>query len=148
MNRVGMVVDCSHTGYRSTLQAMEASEAPAIFSHSNARALCDYERNIRDDQIEAYAQTGGVIGLTGVGRFLGPDGATVDHLVEHVDYMVEKVGAAHVGIGMDSVLNVTHPFERDPHFWPKPQDPDGISAGYVPPESLPQAHAGVARSGL
>ena len=138
MNRVGMVVDCSHTGYRTTMQAMEASEAPVIFSHSNARALCDHERNIRDDQIEACARTGGVIGVTGVGRFLGPDGPTVEHLVEHIDYMVAKVGAAHVGVGLDSVLNVEHPFERDPHFWPKPQYPDSIITGYAPPETLPR----------
>ena len=74
MNRVGMLVDGSHCGYRTTMQAMEASTAPVIFSHSNARRLCDHERNIWDDQIKACAATGGVIAVTGVGRFLGRRG--------------------------------------------------------------------------
>ena len=52
--------------------------------------------------------------------------------------MVEKVGAEHVGFGMDSVLDAKHEFVRDPHFWPRPQYPDGLNLGYVRPESLPQ----------
>lgn len=72
MNRVGMIVDCSHTGYRTAREAMDASEAPVIFSHSNARALCDHERNIPDDLIKAAAETGGFVGVTGVSMFLGP----------------------------------------------------------------------------
>lgn len=139
MNRVGMVVDCSHTGHRTTMEAMEASETPVIFSHSNARRLCDHERNISDDQIDACAQTGGVVGVTGVGLFLGEGGATVDHLVEHIDYMVERVGPEHVGFGMDSVLQRKQvPFVRDRRYWPEHLYPDGLSLGYVPPESLPQ----------
>ncbi|MBM3600583.1 MAG: membrane dipeptidase [Alphaproteobacteria bacterium] len=141
MNRVGMVVDCSHSAYRTTMEAMEASADPVIFSHSNARVLWDHERNIKDDQIKACAATGGVIGVTGVGRFLGKNGPTVDHLVEHIDYMVELVGPEHVGIGMDSVLRErmsgpgTH-FVRNRDYWPVHQYPDG-GLGYVPPESFP-----------
>lgn len=58
MNRVGMVVDCSHTGHHTSMDIMEVSGNPVIFSHSNARALCDHPRNIRDDQIRAVARTG------------------------------------------------------------------------------------------
>jgi membrane dipeptidase len=75
MNRIGMVVDCSHTSHRSTMEMMERSTAPVVFSHSNPRSLCDHGRNIRDDQIRACAGTGGVIGINGVGAFLGEHGA-------------------------------------------------------------------------
>ncbi|MGH8319587.1 MAG: membrane dipeptidase [Steroidobacteraceae bacterium] len=61
MNRVGMLVDCSHSGYRTTMDAMSISTKPCIFSHSNPRALYDHPRNIRDDQIKRCAQTEGVI---------------------------------------------------------------------------------------
>lgn len=140
MNRLGMVVDCSHCSYRTSMEAIEASESPVIFSHANARALCDHERNIWDDQIKACAATGGVIGVTGVGIFLGPKGPTVEHLVEHIDHMVALVGAEHVGFGMDSVLhaNKAHqPFTRSREYWPERQYPDS-GTGYVPPEEAPR----------
>ncbi len=139
MNRVGMIVDGSHCGHRTTMEAMGASAAPVIFSHSNARRLCDHERNILDDQIRACAATGGVVGVTGVGRFLGPRGPVIEHLVEHIDYMVELVGPAHVGLGMDSVLEATppgQPFRRSRTYWPEAQYPDSGS-GYVEPEAFP-----------
>ena len=140
MNRVGMLVDGSHCGYRTTMQAMEASTAPTIFSHSNARRLCDHERNIWDDQIKACAATGGVIAVTGVGRFLGPKGPVVEHLVEHIDYMVELVGPRHVGLGMDSVLKQKlsgAPFTGSRAYWPERQYPDS-GTGYVDPEAWPR----------
>jgi membrane dipeptidase len=139
MNRVGMLVDGSHSGYRTTMEAMDASASPVIFSHSNARRLCDHQRNIRDEQIRACAATGGVIGVTGVGRFLGPRGPIVEHLVEHIDYMVEMVGPDHVGFGMDSVFESApshQPFRRSRTYWPEAQYPDSGS-GYVDPEALP-----------
>jgi len=140
MNRVGMVVDCSHCSYRTSMEAIEASESPVIFSHANARKLCDHERNIWDDQIKACAATGGVIGVTGVGIFLGPRGPVVEHLVEHIDHMVELVGPEHVGFGMDSVLHAhtpNQPFTRNREYWPARQYPDG-GTGYVPPEEAPR----------
>lgn len=140
MNRVGMVVDCSHCSYRTSMEAIEASESPVIFSHANARALCDHERNIWDEQIKACAATGGVIGVTGVGIFLGPKGPTVEHLVEHIDHMVALVGAEHVGFGMDSVLHAHkahQPFTRSREYWPERQYPDS-GTGYVPPEEAPR----------
>ena len=140
MNRVGMLVDCSHCSYRTSMEAMEASDAPVIFSHSNAREVWDHPRNIRDDQIRACAATGGVIGVTGVGRFLGAGGPTVAHLVEHIDHMVSLVGPEHVGFGMDSVLARSSgaiPVARNRAYWPEQWYPDG-SLGYVPPEEAPR----------
>jgi membrane dipeptidase len=140
MNRVGMLVDCSHSAYRTTMEAMEVSTAPVVFSHSNARRLCDHERNIWDDQIKGCAATGGVIAVTGVGRFLGPKGPVVEHLVEHIDHMVELVGPEHVGLGMDSVLEQRpphQPFRGNRTYWPERQYPDSGS-GYVDPEAWPR----------
>src|SRR5687768_14886 len=75
MDRVGMLVDCSHCAYRTTREVIARSEPPVIFSHSNARRLCDHERNIWDEQIQRCAARGGLVGVTGVGLFLGPNGA-------------------------------------------------------------------------
>jgi membrane dipeptidase len=140
MNRLGMVVDCSHCAYKTSMEAMKLSKAPVMYSHANARKLCDHERNIWDDQIKACADTGGVIGVTGVGRFLGPKGPTIGHLVEHIDYMVDLVGIDHVGFGMDSVLHKHtpgQPSNRNRDYWPLRQYPDSGS-GYVPPEDAPK----------
>jgi len=102
MNRVGMLVDCTHSGHRTTMDAMELSTAPCIFSHSNPRALFDHPRNIRDDQIKACAATGGVIGVNGVGQFMGEKTrVTIDHMLRHIDYLAEKVGPRHIALGLD-----------------------------------------------
>lgn len=102
MNRVGMLVDCSHTGYRTARDVFEVSSAPVIFSHSNPRALADHERNIPDDLIDACARSGGVIGINGVNIFLGAD-VTPETFFRHIDYIVQRVGPDHVGIGLDYV---------------------------------------------
>jgi len=105
MNRVGMIVDCTHTGYRTTMEAMEVSNAPCIFSHSSSRALVNHERNIWDDQVKACAKTGGVVGVNGVGLFLGGNDISTDNLIRHIDHMVQLVGPKHVGYGSDYVSN-------------------------------------------
>ena len=98
MNRVGMVVDCAHTGYRTTMETIEASTSPVIISHTNARALTDHPRCVRDDQIEACAASGGVVGMTGLNIFLGGE-ATPRRLVDHIDHVAGLVGPEHVGLG-------------------------------------------------
>jgi membrane dipeptidase len=103
MNRVGMLLDCTHTGYRTTMDAMDASTAPCIFSHSNAKALKAHDRNIADDQIKACAAKGGVIGINGVGMFLAENDASPAVLADHIDYIARLVGPQHVGIGLDFV---------------------------------------------
>ncbi len=143
MNRVGMLVDCSHTGYRTALEAMDASDAPVIFSHSNARNLQDHERNITDDLIEACAATGGVIAINGVHLYLGPQDGTVNRLVDHIEYMVQLVGPEHVGIGLDSVpVQITDDAPADPRYWPAGQYPASAGpdpfAQVVQPDAIPQ----------
>jgi membrane dipeptidase len=84
------------------MDAMSISNAPCIFSHSNPRALYEHPRNIRDDQIKMCAQTGGIIGINGVGPFIGePKEVTLDTIVRHIDYVADLVGPQHIALGLD-----------------------------------------------
>ncbi len=102
MNRLGIVVDCAHTGYRTTLDAIAASEQPVIVSHGNAQAVFDSKRNLPDDIIRAVAENKGVIGINGYPGFVsGKTEPTLDDFLDHVDHMVRTAGIDHVCIGMD-----------------------------------------------
>lgn len=138
MNRVGMVVDCSHTGYQSTMDMMEVSTAPVIFSHSNPRALRNHRRNILDEQIVACAQTGGVIGINGVGIFLGDNDIRSERVVDHIAYVADLVGAEHVGLGIDYSFDDEEfqAFVREnPDVYPSEEFE---FTGFVEPEQIPE----------
>ncbi|MDI1460774.1 membrane dipeptidase [Catellatospora sp. KI3] len=101
MNEVGMLVDGSHCSIRTGLDLSAVSERPMIYSHSAMKGVWDHVRNITDEQARDCAATGGVIGIPGVGIFLGENTATMDAFVAHIDYAVDLVGWEHVGIGSD-----------------------------------------------
>ncbi len=105
MDRVGIVKCCSHTGYRTAREVLDASSRPVIFSHSNAKALHDHPRNIPDDLIIACAAGGGVVGITGLSIFLSEEKDLVEPFVRHIDHMVNLVGPSHVGVSLDYVYN-------------------------------------------
>lgn len=138
MNRVGMLVDASHTGYRSSMDMIEISSAPVIFSHSNARAVHDHPRNIRDDQVKACAKSGGIVGVTGVGAFLSERGsAEVADVLPHIRYLAEMIGPENVGIGVDNVYfeeQMRRLVDAYPHLWPLGRMRD---SHYFAPEQLP-----------
>jgi membrane dipeptidase len=128
MNRLGMIVDLSHCSHRTTMEAMELSTAPCIFSHSNSRELWDHERNIYDDQVKACAATGGVVGIVGIGIFLGNNDIRTGTLADHIDHYVDLVGPAHVGIGLDYAFEseggdegLGSVLDGAPDYWPKAQ---------------------------
>ena len=102
MNRLGILIDLSHVGHRTAMEAIEASARPVAFTHANPRSLCDHPRNKTDEEIKALVKRGGVIGATIFPPFL-PSGnhSTVHDVVKVVDYLVEMVGIDHVGIGTD-----------------------------------------------
>lgn len=118
MNRVGMVVDCTHTGYRTTMEVMEMSSQPVIFSHSNPKALHAHGRNIEDDQIHACARTGGVVGINGIGLFLSDRQAPTKSIVDCICYVAELVGPDHVGIGLDHTTTLNELNVQNPALWP------------------------------
>ena len=107
MNRVGMLVDVTHTGYRTSMETIEASTAPVIMSHSSPQGIFPHPRNVKDDQIQALANTGGVMGIHGVGLFMSERGEDIspEYIASFVKYGVDLVGPQHVGFGLDYVKN-------------------------------------------
>src|SRR5690625_1919616 len=101
MNAVGMVPDGSHCSARTGLDLCEVSAGPVVYSHSCMRSVWDHPRNITDEQARACAATGGVVGITGVGIFLGPNTPTLEAMTRHLEYAVELVGIEHVGVSTD-----------------------------------------------
>jgi membrane dipeptidase len=148
MNRVGMMVDVSHCGYRTCMDALERTTSPAIFSHSCMRSVWDHERNIRDDQARACAATGGVIGINGVGIFLGDNDISVQAMARHIDYAVQLVGPQHVGIGTDFVFDtddLNRELENSQIFPPSYRT--GNQMEFFPPEQLGPLEAELAGRG-
>jgi membrane dipeptidase len=149
MDRVGMVRCCSHVGYRTAREILDASDAPAIFSHSNPRALRDHPRNIPDELIRACAATGGVVGINGVGLFLGAGPPTADAIVRNIDYVVQLVGPEHAGLGLDYMFKgseLDEPGRGSPEIWPREWG-YGRGTGFAPPEVIPEIAAGLERLG-
>jgi len=108
-NRYGMLVDVSHTGEQTSLDAIARSSQPVISSHSGAMAVAKYQRSLTDQVIKAIAQSGGVCSINMVGAFIdtsNPDIVTTDMVFRHVDYMANLVGIDHVGFGSDYIPNV------------------------------------------
>jgi membrane dipeptidase len=105
MNRLGILVDVSHLSRDSMLQAAAISRAPVVATHSCAAALCDHPRNLDDAQLAVLRNTGGVVQITAMASFLRPKGRSdtvgVSDFVDHVDYVVKRIGLARCGISSD-----------------------------------------------
>lgn len=107
MNKVGMAVDVSHCGDRTSLDAFEASKAPVLITHSNARALASgHPRTKPDEVFKAAGKAGSVVGITGVRMFVkGSEPTTIEDLLNHFDYVAKLIGPEHLGVGSDIDLN-------------------------------------------
>ena len=114
MNRVGMLVDLSHVGDRTTLDAIEWSEKPVAITHANAASLFAHKRNKSDKVIKALAERGGVIGCVAY-RNITPESAcaSVDGWCEMVARTVDIAGIDHVGIGTD----ISHNHTQSDYDW-------------------------------
>jgi membrane dipeptidase len=149
INAAGMLMDCSHTGYRTSMDIMALSEAPVIYSHANPLPLAANGRNIRDDQIDACVATGGIVCVNGVGRFLGDPQARTPAILRHIDYLVQRVGADHVGLGLDYVydqgLDDDPPGLERARWWPPEHGygKDGPRIKIAAPEQFPEITLGL-----
>jgi membrane dipeptidase len=103
MNKLGMAVDVSHCGDRTTLDAFDASKKPVLITHSNCRALNPtHPRCKTDEAIKAMAAKGGVMGITEVRMFIAAqEPTTIETMLDHYDYVAKLVGVEHVGVGSD-----------------------------------------------
>ncbi|MDA5194751.1 dipeptidase [Govanella unica] len=140
MERVGMLPCISHTGLRTSRDVLEMARGPVILSHSNPRALVDHPRNVPDDILTAVAASGGVIGINGIGRFLGDMDVSAANFVRHVDYVAKLVGPRHVGISLDYTFDMselTDYVTAHPELFPPELGYDGTFK-YVTPEQFPE----------
>jgi membrane dipeptidase len=111
LNRLGVVVDLSHGGARTSLDAAHHSTAPVIASHVGVRALNPHPRNLTDELIQAIAHSGGVVGLCPHSIFVEKargQRPTIDDFIDHIKYVVDLVGIDHAGIGTDNFQYETH----------------------------------------
>ena len=103
MNKVGMAIDVSHCGDRTTLDAFEISKKPVLITHSNCRALVPGHPRVKTDEaIKKVGASGGVIGITGVRMFVkAEEPTTIEHFLDHFDHVRKLIGAQHLGVGSD-----------------------------------------------
>ena len=100
MNRVGVIPDCAHSGWQTSLEAARISTRPVVASHSVCGAIYSHIRSKPDEVIKAIADSGGYIGICCIPRFLRGKG-DVSALLDHVDHVIKNFGADHVAIGTD-----------------------------------------------
>ncbi|MBM4187876.1 MAG: dipeptidase [Gemmatimonadetes bacterium] len=107
MNEIGMGVDVSHCGDKTSLDAFEASKKPVLVTHSNVRALNPgHPRCKPDEVIRAVGKAGSVMGITGVRNFVkGSEPTTIDDMIDHFEYVAKMIGVEHVGVGSDIDLD-------------------------------------------
>jgi membrane dipeptidase len=148
MERVGMVLCLSHTSERTAREALDYASAPPIFSHSNPAGHTPHVRNISDELMHLCAAKGGVIGVSGIGPFLGASQNLVAALLDQLRYVIDRVGPAHVGLGLDYVVDTT---ELEAHVRANPSAyPAGVDGGIamVPPEAMGAIVDGLCRDNL
>ena len=103
MEDLGMIVDVSHLSDTALDDVLKRVSKPVVASHSNARTIQNHQRNLADEQLQAIAETGGLIGLTFAGIFIDsdPKRVTLDRAIEHLEHMISVAGIDHVGLGSD-----------------------------------------------
>jgi len=103
MNKVGIAVDVSHCGDRTTLDAFEISKKPVLITHSNCRVLVPGHPRLKTDEaIKKVGENGSVMGITGVRMFVkGDEPTTIEHVLDHFDHVRKLIGPEHLGVGSD-----------------------------------------------
>ena len=104
MNRIGMVVDVTHVSDETFYDALQATKAPVIASHSSVDAVKEHARNMSDDMLRALARNGGVIQIDAVIRYIDPverQQTPLSVFIDHIMHAVTVAGPDHVGIGLD-----------------------------------------------
>jgi membrane dipeptidase len=106
LNRLGIMIDLSHTSDNTAKQAISLSKAPVVWTHSGSRTMWDHPRNVPDDILELIGEGAGknkgVVQSVFYPPFIGPpDAANVSRVADHIEYIAGRVGKKHVGIASD-----------------------------------------------
>ncbi|MBO8156987.1 MAG: membrane dipeptidase [Bacillaceae bacterium] len=101
MDQAGWIVDVSHLDKPSFWDVVSHYNGPLLASHSNARKLCDVERNLDDEQIRAVGDSAGLIGVNVHGPFVSDTSPSIDHVIDHVTYIASITSIEQVGFGFD-----------------------------------------------
>lgn len=132
MNKVGVIVDVAHSGWKTAFDAARASNRPMVASHTTCASLYKHFRGKPDDTIKAICDTDGLVGICCIPRFLGGKG-DITALLDHLDHLIRKFGARHAAIGCDVAYTSRFdkeerakltkvpggPADRWEHLWPK-----------------------------
>jgi membrane dipeptidase len=119
-NNVGVLVDCSHVGIQTTLDAAHYSAKPIVVSHTAVRAIADNPRCVTDEMMLAVAKKGGTIGITPYAPFIRTDRTpTMDDYIDHFDYAVKLIGEDHVTVATDMFDGKTRVNWVTPIFYPE-----------------------------
>jgi membrane dipeptidase len=102
VNELPLMLDLSHSGHQTSLEAAQLARAPCC-THANAYAVVANDRNKKDEVLAIIAAKHGVVGLCGLPRAVRHPDPTLEHMVEHLDYLIKTMGAEHVGLGLDYV---------------------------------------------
>lgn len=100
MNRVGVIPDCAHSGWQTSLEAAQVSDKPVVASHTTCGALHPHIRSKPDDVLRAIVDSGGYAGICCIPRYLRKSG-DIGVLLDHVEHVARKFGPEHVAIGTD-----------------------------------------------
>lgn len=100
MNRIGIIPDCAHSGWQTSLEAAQVSTKPVVASHTTAGALYPHIRSKPDDVLKAIVDSGGYAGICCIPRYLRKEG-DIAELLNHVDHVAKTFGSDHVAIGTD-----------------------------------------------
>jgi membrane dipeptidase len=119
-NRLGILIDCSHGGIQTTLDAARHSQKPIVISHTAVRSITENPRCATDEQMKAVAGKGGAIGITAYSPFIRADGQpTLDDFVDHFDYAINLVGEDHVTFATDWFDGKTKVNWATPWYYPE-----------------------------
>ncbi len=119
-NRLGILIDCSHVGIRTTLDAAALSRKPIVISHTAVRAITENPRCVTDEQMKAVAATGGTIGITTFAPFIRTgQQPTLDDYLDHFDYAIDLLGEDHVTFATDWFDGKTKVNWATPWYYPE-----------------------------
>jgi membrane dipeptidase len=113
MNRHGIVIDLAHAALATFWDVARETSSPLVVSHANAKAVWDHPRNLDDRQLDAVGESSGIVGLTLYPSFVGSQPVTLDNVLQHADYLIDRIGIESVAVGADFIDYAVDEILRD-----------------------------------